>query len=417
MPLAQGSGLEDGEATGGAVAGPLAGPGPGAWRRRFANVLLLAGSLAVTFALLEVLARLTRERRGEPIASRYTEFDPLLGWRHRAGALVQFPQGPYQINSHGLRDLERAPEPPANATRVLVLGDSFAEGFSVAFEDSVSQVLEHSLTHPTCGVEVVSAGTVGYSTDQELLLFRGLGESYRPRVVVLFFYYNDILYNARAAVGAAPKPLLKFHGDSYVVTNAPLSPPRVERREAEAWRSEALAWIQERILQGAPRLYGLIASAGSAPRTEVSRPGLELEVYSRTPPRQVQDAWAQTVNILRALQAAALERGARLLVVYVPSKMEVSERDWALTRARYGVDEATWDRARVASLLVEAGRAAGFPVLDPTGALRRQDRLGHEPYHAGGGHWNAVGHAVAAAEVQSFLASAHWLPDCGHSQP
>ncbi len=383
-------------------------------RKRWSfNLLLLGGSLALAWGALEVVARVGKRRPTEPIASQYTEFDPLLGWRHRTGATVRVPQGDYRINSRGLRERERAPEPPPGTTRLLVLGDSFAEGFSVAFEDSVSQLLERSLTRPGCPVEVVNAGTVGYSSDQELLFFREEGHRYRPRVVVLFFYYNDILYNARASVGPAPKPLLKFRAGTYAVTNVPLSPPAAGPKSGRpVWRSEALEWLRERLLKSAPRAYATVAWTGIWPPIEKPRPGSELEVYSRTWSREVQDAWAQTVNILRALRSSVEERGARLLVVYVPSKMEVSERDWDLTRARYQVDDTTWDRGRVARFLAETGREGGFAVLDPTEALRRQNRSGYQPYHTGGGHWNALGHAVAALEVERFLAAPGWLPAC-----
>jgi len=382
--------------------------------RRASNLVLLGGSLAFVFGTLELAARVAKRRSAEPIASQYTEFDPLLGWRHRAGAVVRFPQGDYRINSRGLRDRERAPEPPPRTTRLLTLGDSFAEGFSVAFEDSVSQVLERGLTRPGCPVEVVNAGTVGYSNDQELLFFRQQGAGYRPRVVMLFFYYNDILYNARASVGPVPKPLLKFRASgAYWATNAPLSPPLAKDQAARTvWRSEALEWLRARLLRGAPRAYAMVARTGLWPRLEKPRPGSELGVYSRSPSREIEDAWAETVNILRALRTEVESQRARLLVVYVPSKTEVSERDWSLTRARYQVDDTTWDRGRVARRLGEAGRSAGFPVLDPTEALRRQDRAGSQPYHAGGGHWNAVGHAVAALEVERFLVANRWLPAC-----
>lgn len=382
------------------------------------NLALLGSSLVLTLGVLEVVARLKKQRPTEPIAVQYTEFDPLLGWRHRVGASVRFPQGDYLINSRGLRDRERTLEPAPGTRRLLVLGDSFAEGFSVAFEDSVSQVLERSLTRTDCPTEVVNAGTVGYSNDQELLFFREEGHRYRPQVVLLFFYYNDIVYNARASVGRAPKPLLKFRAGSFAVTNAPLSPPAApEHNQRSAWRSEGLEWLRGRLRERAPRAYGALAWIGLWPPIEKPRAGSELEVYSRTPSREVQDAWEQTVNILRALRDLVEARGGRLLVVYVPSKMEVSDRDWSLTRARYRVDDTTWDRGRVARRLTEVGRASGFAVLDPTEALRRQDRAGYPPYHAGGGHWNAVGHAVAALEVERVLAAGDWLPACGAGRP
>jgi len=379
-----------------------------------ANLTLAAGSLLLTLGILEVAARMLRERPDEPIASQYTEFDPLLGWRHKKGARVRFPQGDYAINSLGLRDRERRYDAAAGTFRVLVLGDSFAEGFSVALDDSVARVLERSLDRPDCPTEVIAAGMVGYSTDQEYLFYREEGVRFAPQAVLLFFYYNDIVYNARESVGRAPKPLLTFKGGVPRLTTSPLTEPGQDQRGPPgAGGSLALAWARERLLAGAPRAYDAIAAVGLAPRREPVRAGAELLVYSRDPPREVQDAWAQTLNILRALRDETVKHGARLLLVYVPSKMEVSERDWELTRLRYRIDERSWDRRQVARWLLEAGRALGIEILDTTDGLRRQERGPvQSTYHAGGGHWNPLGHATAALEVEDALRRTGVLPDC-----
>lgn len=390
-----------------------AAPGP-VRARWLANLGLVLFSLVAGLLLFELAARLALASPGEPVASRYTEFDPLLGWRHRKGAVAAFAQGEYRINSLGLRDRERRHQAAPGTYRLMVLGDSFAEGFSVSLEDSAAQVLERSLDRPGCPVEVIAAGTVGYSTDQQYLFYHEEGVRYSPGALVLLFYYNDIVYNARASVGRAPKPLLSFKGGVPRLTEHPLKEPEPrEGAQAGPAGSAALGWLSERLLAGAPRGHDWLARLGLWPRRQPARAGAELLVYARRPPREVQDAWAQTVNVLRALRDEAAGRGTRLLLVYVPSKMEISERDWELTRLRYGLGEHDWDRRQVARWLGEAGAALELPVLDTTEALRRQERgLAQSTYHAAGGHWNRLGHAVAALEVETFLRRSGWLPAC-----
>jgi hypothetical protein len=378
-----------------------------------ANAALAAASLLLVLGGLELAARLFSTRPAEPVAAQYTQFDALLGWRHRPGAEARFPQGDYKINGLGLRDKERRLEAAPGTYRMLVLGDSFAEGFSVPFEDSLSQVLERSLTRADCPVEVIAAGTVGYSTDQAYLYYREEGQRFSPRVVLLVFYYNDIIYNARESVGRAPKPLLTFRGGTPRLKTSPLTAPdQPTSRGGGPSGSVAWSWAKERLRTGAPAAYDALASIGMLARREPLRAGSELLVYSRDRPREVQDAWAQTRNILQALRDEAGGRGARLLLVYVPSKMEVSERDWELTKTLYGVDERVWDRRRVASELQQTGEAFGIPVVDTTEALRRQERGGQSPYHARGGHWNRLGHATAALDVEGALRQDRLLPDC-----
>src|SRR5262249_40241751 len=119
--------------------------------RRAGGVLLAGASLLVTGLALEVAARLARPAGGWSRAdlSAYTEYDPLLGWRKRAGARARlsFPEYTYDVtvNAQGLRDPERSYDNPSGIPRVLLLGDSFVEGIGVASEDGVARRLEAAL--------------------------------------------------------------------------------------------------------------------------------------------------------------------------------------------------------------------------------------------------------------------------------
>ena len=374
------------------------------WKRAAAlaaNLALAFAALVVVAAVLEVVARLTEEKFGSPAVALYIEHDWFLGWRHRPGARVEFPQGSYAINSLGLRDRERGYDPPSGTQRVLVLGDSFAEGFSVPFEDMVSQVLERDLSAPKCPVEVINGGTVGYSTDQEYLFYHQEGARYHARVVVLFFFYNDILTKLDHPV-AARQPL-------------PAS-TRPRARPPYPWGSAALEWARKR-LAAAPQAYRALAALGLWPPLRTAPTPLEMQVYERRPHSIVSEGWKRTNGLLQALNDKVKAHGARLLVVYVPSKLEISERDWGLTRLEYGVDDSVWDRGQVARLLIRAGESAGFPVLDLTRPLRDADSaLLGGPYHPHGGHWNALGHRVAARSVERFLREQRWLLPCSSGQ-
>ncbi|HUG53159.1 MAG TPA: hypothetical protein VMR21_06140 [Vicinamibacteria bacterium] len=388
----------------------------GGWRPAAANAALATTSIALCAGAAEVAARIALRRAPESVSVQYTESDPVRGWRHRPGARGRFGSAEYVINSRGLRDVERPLIAPG-VQRVLVLGDSFAEGFSVRLEEAVPRVLERELEGAGCPVEVVGGGTVGYSTDQEYLFYRDEGAAYGAGVVVLLFFYNDIVYNARGAVRAGvPKPLFTFMGGTPRVKNYPLPPPSPPPPPG-LWRgSAALTWARQRLREGAPEIYDALGRLRfwSRPAREVP---LELRVYEPDPPEPVEQAWLQTEHLFRLLAREVREQGARLLVAYVPSKMEVSRRDWELTRRRYGIDPRSFDRGLVARRLAEAGRRLDVPVLDLTDALWKADGgRGRGPYFDHGGHWNALGHSVAAREIATSLERSRWL-QCGPAAP
>jgi lysophospholipase L1-like esterase len=394
-------------------------------RRLLLNLLLAAVSCLAVLALLEIVARLflvgSGGGREQNERSRYIEADDRLGWHKRPGARVQYKRQEYQtevvINSHGLRDTEREYRPAARVTRLLALGDSFVEGYSVPLDRTVSQVIERELGTGGCPVEVINGGTTGYSTDQEYLYYLGQGERYQPKIVLVFLYYNDLILNTLSIYYGMPKPLLKDTPQGLVIANAPVPGFRPRPQESDsqrsAWRPMLLDWIEQRLSRGAPWLYNRLAVLGLWPPLTVATPPDELKVYRRHPPPLVETAWAQTARILEAFARETEARGARLVVVYVPSRMEVNDRDWEVTCFRYGMRPDKWDRFRVSRELLKIGASKKLDVLDLTPALARRDHsIFSGLYFPEDGHWTARGHEVAAQAVAAHLRQRASLPAC-----
>src|SRR5690349_1046078 len=115
-------------------------------RRPVATAALLVSSIALTLGAVELAARLLMRRPREALfVAASVEPDPVRGWRHRPGAVGSYGHGDWAITTAGLRDVDHALDPPPGVARVLVLGDSFAEGFSVPLDACVARVLEREL--------------------------------------------------------------------------------------------------------------------------------------------------------------------------------------------------------------------------------------------------------------------------------
>ena len=101
-------------------------------------------SLLFMLAFGEVAARVIRSRQAGGKEgredSRYKEYDPLLGWRKKKNTTTTYTRREYtvdvKINSQGLRDPERSLDPDPSTFRVLALGDSFIEGYTVNASDT-----------------------------------------------------------------------------------------------------------------------------------------------------------------------------------------------------------------------------------------------------------------------------------------
>jgi hypothetical protein len=101
----------------------------------------------------------------------------------------------YTHNSVGFRDVEHTIEKPAGTYRILGIGDSFAYGFGVSFEQGFLSILQRKLDVQTGGqpkVEVIKAGIPRFYPETERILLEHYGIPYQPDVVVLALVSNDI---------------------------------------------------------------------------------------------------------------------------------------------------------------------------------------------------------------------------------
>jgi lysophospholipase L1-like esterase len=392
-----------------------------------ANLLLAAASVALVLIAgeiaLRVLARSQRGGKEQRERSRYTEYDPVLGWCKTPGASVVYDRREYhvefRVNSRGLRGPARPYEKPPGVARVLALGDSFVEAFMVDEAQTVTSRLEADLRERGCAAEVLNAGTVGYSTDQEYLFYRDEGHRYAPDVVVVFLYHNDIPYLVLEDYLGYPKPRLDFSTQPPKVANEPV--PRYEPRAAPpadaatAAADEApsylVEFVKDRIERSSARTYNRLARLGLWEPLRKLPMNDELRLFRVPELGHLRPAWSALTWTLQTLARDVSSSGGRLAVAYVPSRMEVTPRVWELTQARYDVDE-TYDRAALASRVRYITGRLGVPMLDLTPALAGADSRARPAYFQTDSHWNARGQEVAARALSDFLAGSGLLPSC-----
>jgi hypothetical protein len=387
------------------------------------KLLLAAGSLALTLISVEVALRLAEagaQGKEQDERATYMQPDPYLGWSKRPGARITYRRREYTtevvINTKGLRDRERPYARTAGIPRVLALGDSYIEAYSVPFESTVTSRLEVRLRAAGCPAEVVNGGTTGYSTDQEYLFYVTEGWRYAPDVVIVFFHYNDLPNNVSERYYRLPKPLLDVSDTAIRQVNFPVpppppTPPRGPRRAPSG--SRAWFFVQERLMLGAPATFNALARLGLWDPLGGDTPSDELSAYERKRSQQMQHAWRVTDRILAGMAREVSGRGGRLLVAHVPARLEVSDRDWYLSLRRYDIAEGRWDRRAVWNRLARSGEAGGFDVLDLTDGLRAADAFLRPAYYPRDGHWTERGHRAAADAVFAFLQGRHWLRGCG----
>ncbi len=394
------------------------------------RVALALLGLALALLLLEGCVRLLGiSPPADPLPPLW-EPHPYLGWFHtpNSGGLWYSEYGEYQgdvhINARGLRDREIGYDNPDDTYRILILGDSYAEGLHVALEQTFAKQLEARLTGGDRAVEVINGGVSGWGTDQEAIFYAIEGFRYAPELVLLLlFTRNDVLNNygplETARVKAVQKPFFRLEEGELVVPTFPFEPPPGTGSPPPPllaigdWlrARSALYRLTTPYLRKIPATrralgpLGLLGGVGVALADEPDLP-VTFEVYQAPPSAEWEEAWVLTGALVRRLDEEVKTRGGQLAVVIVNAPEQVYPERWAaISKAMAPSQDHSWDpgapNRRLAAILDEAD----IPYLDLLPIFQEAAEQPETPplYFYFDFHWSPAGHALAAEGVESFL--------------
>jgi lysophospholipase L1-like esterase len=384
-------------------------------------LVALVVSGAVTLLFLEAALHVIGYPRTKAGHSSFIEYDPQRGWHNRPNAKGLFSTDEYQVsleyNSRGIRGPERPFEKPPGTYRIVMLGDSYIEGYSVPREQRVAEVLEEILSarDPSRRYEVIALGTAGYSTDQELLWLESEGLRYQPDMVVVMFYMNDVYFNGLSAYWRGEKPVFVLSNGELTLTNVPVPDTRPAKAAGKQRSSGGVRrWLRShsklyqlavQALENSPGLRATAARFGLAsPPTEGDdggpRVAEELNVFRQEESPAVKTGWALTEALLGRMARSAAAAGAEFIAFHIPFKGTVYPESWQPILTQLGIADVGMDPELVRKRFVAACRAQGLTCVEPTEEFRRaateNAARGERIYWVRDNHWNAGGHRLAA---------------------
>ncbi len=287
------------------------------------------------------------------------EYHPRFGWKPRPNLRkARFhSRAPISTNSRGWRNLrEFAFEKPANTRRIVLLGDSFTFGEDEEDEHIWPALLQESLRN----WEVINLGVHGYGTDQELLVLEDEGVRYRPDIVILAFFPENVFRNALDFRDYA-KPRFILRGDELILTNVPVPTPAQILGQGVSAGPTSHLWRW-----AADRLGGRLGHAHTAPSD---------------------DLWRLTIAILRRMRAACKACGADMLVAVIPNPRRP--------------DRATEE------MIARNADTIGYGVLNLGPELERVEKEAQRPtYYV---NFSRLGHVVAARTIRDKLVHVGWV--------
>lgn len=373
-------------------------------RSAFVAVALVLASLLLCAALLETGLRLfwdgyyVKFRRDLP--SGGSGFHPERGWSPVPD--MQITRGDieftatYTHNAWGLRGAEIPPVKASDRVRLLVLGDSMTYGQGVDDDETYSAVLQR--LEPR--LEVINAGVSNYSGVQELLLLQDEGAALHPDIVLVGFFWNDVegAWGSDYARYTFEDGALRFHPPDPVSPDHPAfaSERRRHRERAERYDSPIMRSYSYRLLSD---------------RLGLLRMMLQERFRQPDPERAASDdererAWALSFALLSEMRRVSESMGARFAITAIPDQAEI-EPDVKLVGATPDVFD-TRERVR------DFAERTGIPFIDLHPGVRRARELSREPFFFRyDRHWNARGHAAAAAVLREALDRLGWTSPKG----
>lgn len=330
------------------------------------------------------------------------QFDDRLGWRHSPNATGRLVSPEFdveiRINSKGLRGPEISLEKPIGVRRILVFGDSFAEGWGVSEENIFSSRLQECLSVRGGETEVLNFGVAGYGNDQAYLLFQEDGRQYQADDVILLFYGNDLWNNAsRNGIGVerGRKPFYRpQRSGTLELGGVPVK--RTVYWDESRYTGGTLGERLYRFFRIHSHLFGLLSKiftedikAGKVSAYYDGLYGLDLK-------QKWNPVWELTGMILRDFSESVKSSGARFHLIYVPSIVQVEEQDWKKKKDLHGlVGDYNIDKPNLNLALISEKYEIFFLDLLPIFRLNETQK----DFYFRDSHWNNEGHSLAARTV------------------
>lgn len=379
----------------------------GIFFRKLAYVILVA---ILSGGISEVSARLLLRDVQRPGATINIDPDyvflPKPGGRLR----VTFNVSPtekrhvlHQLSEQGLRDRYYGPKAP-NEFRILMLGDSFTQGYPVAPEDTIPKALERMLAENSFSkqVSVINAGCIAAGPIQELGILRTIGLSLKPDLVILqLFPSNDI--EDSLGKSATFRRAYNEQGTriKYRVARGCEFPFRAElflRRHSHLYC--ALCTINDRnwvaLLFYHCRIYPEFARPELPPSED--RPFfLEMNLKNWYP--ELEQGFALLQHYVREIRDECRQHDIDLIVYCIPECNDVSDSLWSRWTSEY---PNTYERWKSVDMCERFLAQEGIRCISLRDMLRDYPKI-EDVYFIMDGHTTEKGNTMIADKIRDYL--------------
>jgi lysophospholipase L1-like esterase len=320
-----------------------------------------------------------------------------LGWRSRPNIDAYVNTG--ERDARVITDGSRHRVGPFGAghadVRILAVGDSMLQALQVNYEQTMTALLEKSLSARLGRVvEVVNTGVGGYDPNQYLMTVRlELAQSRYDLVLVFIYVDNDIIGRRVESYPASRnltmpvlRPLSDSPGRTLTVLGTRISAVLAEHSHLFVFARNLVPYVQ------------FLRHSRAAGMVHLLSPAL----------RSNRDAseWRATSEILKDTQAAARESHVPLVFVLLPSVQYIDRARLATLERALRLDADEVDLRQPAERLGAEVQAWGGELFDAAPALRQaEEARERDLYGRVDVHLGPAGHRVMARFLEPIVLS------------
>ncbi|HSF39410.1 MAG TPA: SGNH/GDSL hydrolase family protein [Thermoanaerobaculia bacterium] len=342
-----------------------------------------SATVVFVLVLLEALVALRladfRLLFGTPAAQPWSHpgnlVDPALLHLHRPHDDFVWDGVRYRYDRNGFRNAA-----DLRAADVVVIGDSFIEGWGVTADELVTSRLAADLGQ----ARVVNLGQSWYGPQQELEVLRRYALPLRPRTCVWsFFEGNDLQDVQRYAAASKVWPELSRRNHSFFLRSFTKNALHRLRRV-----------LEDRLGEDATGTLGYPSGVFHRRDGTDVRMFFEYKAHRLTPAEEA--SLGEVRRVMGEAGRLCRARGADLLVVFVPTKDRVYKK---LCRFAAGAAPLRWGSNDLPRRIGAIAGEAGASFLDLTPGFAERAARGEILYFPRDSHWSPAGHTVAAAAI------------------
>ncbi len=401
--------------------------------------------LGILFGIGEIYLRCTTCLGSRPTLNPYLA-DATVGWRGRPNAEVcrslQNSCAEYRYNRDGFRGPDRPYLKPAGTRRIVVLGDSFMEGYQFGDDELMTAKLEAMLNENGARNEVINIGISGWGTAQEYLAYRRFGRLYQPDIVILMMSTcNDIIDTTKQLSDIYKqrlnylKPYVEVVDDQMIVHRPAKQLVRKMNLSPPFYAKEAPFSFWE-MLDGFPRFlcrtrvgyylwsrwnrptklrlllddWGLAPFADKLYSTTWGEHGyyhglsLRFWIYCTNNDPLWRNALHRELTVIKHLNERVRANGSRFILVSGANIEQAYPDIWDLTlETQPQLKQMELNLSLPEERLRQVTEANHIEYISLLPFFQEQAKNGKELFLRGDGHWSADGQLLAAQVLARYL--------------